>query len=74
MESRVIGVREDPLRTYGETFRRYFPHGVTPNEAGFALDVLRMRKAIDIGGVYPGIMPLRLRRSAPAAPGRRLQP
>lgn len=48
MEARVIGVRDDPLETYGRIYRQHFPDGVAPGEAGYILDVMRAKKAQEI--------------------------
>lgn len=46
--SQVISVRRDPLSAYRKHVARHFPDGVPLSEAGFALHLLRERKARDV--------------------------
>eukprot|EP00913_Durusdinium_trenchii_P035266 g32996.t1 len=48
MEARVIGVRDDPLSTYGSDVRKHFPDGIAPGEAAFILDLMRAKKSQEL--------------------------
>jgi hypothetical protein len=50
VQSRVIGVRIDPLDAYRDEVKKYFPNGVPISESGVALDLMRAAKEKQIFG------------------------
>jgi len=48
IESRILGVRNDPLAVYQDDVNRLFPQGVPLSETAFALELIRARKANEI--------------------------
>lgn len=56
----VVGLRDDPLSAYPDVEATHFPHGVPLSERGFARDLFRTTKAINVYGPpdFVGPVPL----------------
>ena len=71
----VVGVRPDPLAAYADLIPSSYPAGIPATEAGFALAVLRERRALDVlsaagGGSGPFVPPGRVPAASPFPAGR----
>jgi hypothetical protein len=65
VESRVIGVRVDPLEAYRDEVKKFYPHGVPTSEAGVALDLMRAAKEKQI---FEGAAPAEEQEVIPLPP------